>query len=145
MMAQRTPQYNMHYREVLESFDLKLYDQPLTYASAFQGSKVVPWRQPRVYFGFGQVTLEGHDCVITDDGEWPTVPKTDEHKAGFPVRLSRQLPAGSPTSHRNALEVIEGFADARAKVRWRAYGLPVLREGCFQLFADSLDDLYSAK
>ena len=139
-----TPAYNEFYRDVLASFDLSLYGQHLSYATAFQSHKIAPWRQPRISFGSGRVTVEGDTCVITDVNVWPTVPKSKDNLVPFVVVLNRVLPSTAPTNHCHALEVIEGFAATGQRISWHGYGLPVLRDGRFVLEVESLDDLYCA-
>lgn len=142
-LAQGTPDYNAHYRSTINRPVLKLYEHRVTYGNAFQGHKVAPWHEPRIYEGAGRARHQGGCIVLTDANQWPKsrANKTDLTTMEVIIRIT--LPANAPTSHRRALDDLADIATSGQVIEWHAYGLPILTaSGGFQLTVASLDDLY---
>lgn len=142
-----TPEYNESFRNTLNSHRLALYEQKLTYGTAFQGNKLSPRSVARVYFGSGTVRLNGDFLIIKDVSSWPTQVKgaTDfDAKASVPleVRVSRTLLPNAPTIHVRTLEDLERRGEEGQAVEWYAYGTPVLQGDKFELQLDSVDHIY---
>lgn len=135
-------EYNTSFRETLNAHALSLYEHKLTYGTAFQGSKLQPWRVERVYYGSGKVRAEDNYLIIKDMDSWPKLPKNKVDLAPFEVKLSRALAPDAPTSHLRALEELERLSTTGQDVEWYAYGLPMLHDEKFELLIDSLDHLY---
>lgn len=134
--------YNLKFRRILKDYDLSLYGQKLNYGNAFQGSKVMPYRLERIYNGTGKIRAEADCLVITDEELWPKQSKSKTELAPFEIKFSRTVGLGAPTSHIRAMEELEELALTRKNIEWHAYGLPALNEGRFEIFLDSLNNLY---
>lgn len=138
-----TKEYNASFGETLSDYVLSLYGQKLTYGNAFQGFKLMPHREERVYWGSGIVSAaKGGYLTIKDSNSWPQQAKSKTDLVAFDVKISRTLEANSSTSHLKAMEELEKFAAAGADIEWYALGVPALRNERFELMAASPDDLY---
>ncbi|SPA56672.1 hypothetical protein [Cupriavidus taiwanensis] len=138
-LTRGTAKYNESFRTTLNAHALSLYGQRLTYGNAFQGSKLKPRGEERVYYGSGKIRAEGDYLVIKDVDSWP---KPLSGIAPFEVKVSRSLAPDAPTSHLRALEEMEQLATVDRDVEWYAYGLPVALDEKFELLIDSFDHIY---
>jgi len=137
-LTKGTREYNESFGNTLDARPLDLYGQKLTYGDAFQGSKLIPNRRERVYYGSGPVRVDGDHFIVEDEDSWPKLKK--EH-VPFRLKIARLLMSDAPTSHQRALEELERHAAAGRSIRWHAYGLPVLRDEKFELLIDSFDHI----
>jgi hypothetical protein len=138
----RTPEYNEHFRDILNAQGLSLYGQSLSYGNAFQSFKLHPLQLERVYYGSGNLRAERSCLVIKDKNGWPKQPKSRE-LAPFEVILNVQLAPDAPTSHVRALDELETLARAGHHIEWYAYGRPsLLNYEKFELAVSSLDHFH---
>jgi hypothetical protein len=141
--ARGTPEYSGTFVRLLEAHPLELFEQRLTYRSAFFTSRLSPANTPRIYMGTG--VLEAGDSsvlTVTDKDGWPRVLKGAD-LVPFVVKLKCALPVDAPASHIKTRDQLLELAESPRRMKWAAYGLPQLDDsGQFELVVESPDHLF---
>lgn len=133
-------EYKATFLATLDACSLSLYEQKLTYRTAFRGFKVPPLNVKRIYHGSGTVRLERDMLIIRDAHTWP------KHKGAdleaFEVSVQRAPLPNAPTSHLAALAELVRLSQSRRRVNWFAYGLPGLQAPGYELAVETIDHLF---
>lgn len=133
-------EYKATFFATLDACSLLLYEQKLTYRTAFRGFKVPPLDAKRIYHGSGTVRLELDRLIIRDAHTWPKNRGADA--VAFEVSIQRTLLPNAPTSHLAALDELLRLSQSGQRVNWFAYGLPRLEVAGYELAVETIDHFF---
>lgn len=116
-------------------------EQKTNYDNGFRTPAYIDWNYRRIYHGIGQVTeLDGCYTVQCDT-------RADLKSSGdvaFIVLANMNIlfNGGAPRSHVALAKRLKEISSNVIKVKWYAYGLPLISDGTCQLHVENLDYLY---